>query len=108
MEEITNKDTSFRSVFLKNLYYFLVYLGICSLFLFNHNGGADIVFLAFFVICFTAHVIVVLIHLVMKWRFLKRRSTYYGILSMIILWLLSFITAAYYMDLMWWLTSGFQ
>lgn len=95
-----------KKALLLNLTAFIIYLLGCSYFLFNHSGGADLVFMAFLAICIGIHGILVVVDLLRKNDFSKSRS-YYNIFAFVIV-LLAFISLSdLYLDFMWWFTSKF-
>ena len=91
---------------LRQLFIFLIYLIACSSLLFNHGGGADIVFLYIMVISLLFYQVLNLILLI------------YGIISKKFNYIIDFIIGIFllieailfyplYLDFMWWFTNLF-
>ncbi len=88
-------------IFGKQLLIFIVYLVISSLFLFNHQGGADIVFLFLMLIALFFHFIYSL-----KKSFFQEKEIEYFIAFIIIALVFGFFQE-FYLKFMWWFTNMF-
>lgn len=91
---------------LKNGLTFLLYLILYSLFLFNHQGGADIITMFLMTITIFIHFIV-LISLIIKWRLVRpiMIQYFYSLIVIIILAILFNLLIDKYFELMWNITS---
>lgn len=98
---------NYKRTFIRQLAIFFSYLFFCSLVLFNHTGGADIIFMALITISFIIHFIIV----ITKWIKDKKsdrvnRWTYLDLLILIAIIIVSIVLANKYGEFMWWLTNA--
>ena len=85
--------------FFKQLAIFLVYLILASLVLFNHLGGADIIFIVLITVLSLLHLIVT-IFMVVKKKWLPA-----DLFALLLVFLLFYLCLDKYGELMWWITS---
>jgi hypothetical protein len=77
--------------------------------LFNHSGGADIIFIFSLVICASIHLIVLIIKIILGHGNTNASQwTYLDLLAFMGIVLIFFFTADYYLKLVWTLTSALR
>ncbi|MCB9335579.1 MAG: hypothetical protein H6586_05480 [Flavobacteriales bacterium] len=85
---------------------FIIYLILSSLFLFNHNGGADIITMAFMVILPGIHCIFLIAYAI-KWQHIDQiRNKYlYSLLLIVSLTIMFHLFSQQYLLFMWEMTN---
>ncbi|WP_299825137.1 hypothetical protein [uncultured Pontibacter sp.] len=84
----------------RQLIIFLTYFLLCSLFLLNHSGGANILFVFLLFIAAATHGLVGLV------KVIKGKTwTVDDLLIMLVLFILVIFLVGYYLEFMWWFTS---
>lgn len=100
-----NKKVVIARAITRQTLIFLGYFGFCSLFLFNHKGGADIAFMSLIGISILLHLII-LLSMVVKSIIKKDGKAPFIDLVIVLFWLTLFVLlSAKYLDFMWWLTN---
>ena len=94
-----------RKVFLQAII-FLLYFLLSSLFLFNHDGGADILTMAFMVIFPGIHCIFLIAYAI-KWQYIAeiRNKYLYSMLLIILLTIIFHLLSHQYISFMWYITQ---
>ncbi len=85
---------------------FLSYLLLCSLVLFNHKGGADLLFMLLMTVSITVHILLTFIIIFKtKTAIEAKRWTSADMFACLSLTLLFIVFHNYYLEFMWWLTN---
>lgn len=102
-----NMKLLFRAV-RRQFLFFLIYLFVFSLSLFNHKGGADILFIFLIAAGMIIHCIIVISKsLNDKNKIAEKRWSGLDIFAFLFIVLIFIFTYQHYLNFMWWLTSGF-
>ena len=102
MEDFNSKNGIKKSI-IRQLLWFSSYFLFCSLFLFNHSGGADIGFIFFFSIFSLGHLITAIVKTVSS-----KTWTIIDILTIIVLLIAFYSVITKYLRLMWEVTSALK
>ena len=89
----------------RQLLIFGLYLFFASLFLLNHKGGANIIFMMLMVFSFLLHVVVTVIKILRAKQENQKKWTIADLLVLIAILVLFFLMLPHYMDFMWQLTK---
>ena len=81
----------------KQIYIYLVYLFLCSLLLFDHGGGADILFTAYLVVCIVVHILALFAVALAR----RNKEASISLISFLLFVGISFFLYPAYLSVMW-------
>jgi hypothetical protein len=96
---------STKKSILKQTALFFGYLFFCSLLLFNHDGGADILFAAMIGMAIFLHVIILLAKIIRCVVKKSGKPPYIDLFTVILLANVFILLLPKYLEFMWWVTN---